>query len=59
MSFHLGGLRYQVVEHLIITDPVYGKENENTTGDECATDLVYEDIVPVECVLFSTVGLVI
>ena len=53
MSFHLTSLRYQVVEHLIVTNPIDGEKDENSTGDQCSTDFIDEKIVPVSLVFVA------
>lgn len=47
MSFHLCSLRNQVIEHLIVTDPINWEEDEDSTSDQRTTNLINEQIIPV------------
>jgi hypothetical protein len=57
MSFHFPGLGNQIVEHLIVTDPVDWEKHENAAGDQRTTDFIDEEIVPVRLVFMSNVSL--
>ena len=56
VSFHLTGLRDQVIEHLIVTHPIDWEENENTTGDQRSTNFVDKQIVPRGVMFVATNG---
>jgi len=57
VSFHLAGLRNQIIEYLIVTNPIDGEEDEYATSDQGTTDFVHEKIVPVRLVFMSNISL--
>ena len=46
VQFHDARLRDEVVQHLVVHDPVDGEEDEDAAGDEAAFELVDEEVVP-------------
>ena len=57
MSFHLSGLRDQIVEHLIVTNPIDREKHENATCDQRTTNFVHKQIVPMRLVFMSDISL--
>ena len=54
MIIHNRGLGDEIIEHLIVADPVDREEDEDSASNQCATDFINEEIVPVGLVFVAT-----
>ena len=51
VQLHFRGLRDEIVEHLVVADPVDGEEDEDSASDQRTADFIDKEIVPVSLVL--------
>jgi hypothetical protein len=54
VQLHFRGLRDEIVEHLVVADPVDGEEDEDSASDQRTADFIDKEIVPVGLVLVTS-----